>query len=129
MTEKLVGYALLSVGIIIIVYSAVNVVNVFSKRSSPVTPLNLPGISLDMSKLVGGDITPEQKRQLENADLRAEIVKPELLNQPFNLVAHLFLMGFIASVGFKIASLGVMLVRPIKVTLKESSKNQKLSPG
>lgn len=129
MTEKILGYLLITVGVAIIVYSAINVVNVFSKRSSPVKPLNLPGISLDMSKLVGGDITPEQKTQLENADLRAEIVKPELLNQPLNLAAHLFLMGFIASVGFKIASLGVMLVRPIKVTLKESSKNQKLSPG
>ncbi|MBU0569957.1 hypothetical protein KKB40_04215, partial [Patescibacteria group bacterium] len=58
-----------------------------------------------------------------NGDQKAmssELVKPELINQPLNLSAHLFLMSFLVNAGFKIASLGNQLLRPIRVKLKES---------
>ena len=51
------------------------------------------------------------------------LVSSSLINQPLNLIANLLLMGFIASAGFKIAHLGVMLVRTIKVKVKEEKKS------
>lgn len=110
MSEKILGYLLLVVGVLIIVYAALNVYGVFTKKAKPFDVFNLPGISLDLGGLVGN--------QLPTGPAKSELITPEILNQPLNLAAHLFLMGFIANIGFKIASLGVMLVRPIKVKLK-----------
>ncbi|MFV1917618.1 MAG: hypothetical protein ACC618_04035 [Patescibacteria group bacterium] len=122
MTEKVFGYLLLVIGLVVIVYSVFSVFNVFTGKSQAVDLFQLSGISLDLSSLVAGEIP-------SGGSTQAEIVPPELINKPLNVATHLFLMGFVASVGFKVASLGVMLVRPIKVKLKEDqSSNPKVPP-
>jgi hypothetical protein len=117
MTEKILGYFLLIVGIMIIFFTAINVYNVFNKKTKPIDILNLPGISLDLSSLAGG--------QLPTGAAKPELIAPEVLNQPMNLALHLFFMGFISTIGFKIASLGVMLVRPIKIKLRTQEDKPK----
>lgn len=121
MREKVIGYSLLTVGILIILYSAFSVYSVFNKKQNPVDVFNLPGISLDLSGLVGGDLSPEEKALMKekNVNTRAELISPEVLNTPLNYTFHILFMGFIASIGFKIANLGTLLIRPIKVNLKE----------
>jgi hypothetical protein len=69
---------------------------------------NLEGISLDLGDFVEGSV-----------NTKAQLISPEVLNTPLNYTFHILFMGFIASIGFKIASLGVMMVRPIKVNLKD----------
>jgi len=48
------------------------------------------------------------------------------ISAPLNSFAHLVLMMFIGSIGFKISSLGTMLVRPVIVKLK--AKNLQINP-
>lgn len=119
--EKVIGYSLLTVGILIIFYAAFSVYSVFTKKQNPASVLNLPGISLDLSGLVGSDLSPEERALMKerNVNTKAELISPEVLNTPLNYTFHLLFMGFIASVGLKIANIGTMLVRPIKVNLKE----------
>ncbi len=123
MDNKIVGYLLLVVGIIIIIFSSFSVYSVFTGKTQPVQLFNSEGISLDLGDLMGGQ-SAEQMAQLndDQKPMSSELVKPELINQPLNLSAHLFLMSFLVNAGFKIASLGNQLLRPIKVKLKESAE-------
>lgn len=111
MTEKIIGYILLVAGVLMIVVPVFNVYSVYTGKAQPIEPLKLKGVSLDLSSATGGQIPASP-----------ELLSSEQLNEPLNLVSHLLLMGFIASAGFRIAKLGTMLVRPIKVALKEAPK-------
>jgi hypothetical protein len=113
MSEKIIGYILLLFGLLIIFYSVFSAYEVFNKKSKPVDLFSFPAISMDYSKLIQG--APP------NADMKQELIAPAILNEPTNYIAHLLLMGFIATAGYKIASIGTMLLRTIKVNLKEES--------
>ena len=115
-TEKIIGYFLMLVGVITILLATISVFQTFTGQTNPITPFNFDAISMDMSKLVD--------QALAGANLKQELISSDLLNHPMNLIAHLLLMGFIVAVGYKIASLGVMLVRPIKVKLREEKQTQ-----
>lgn len=63
-------------------------------------------------------------KELRDAGIRIppssqEIISGEMVNQPLNLFTHIFFMGFLSSIGMKVASVGVMLLRPIVVKVKE----------
>jgi|SRR3989344_5103403 len=114
MSEKIIGYLLVFVGLVIMGVSSFSVYSVFSGRSKPVNLFNLPGVGLDLGSFgapEGMPVGPSTKTELVSADV---------INQPMNLFGHILLMGFILNLGFRISSLGVQFVRPIKVTLKES---------
>lgn len=125
MSEKIVGYILLVFGIFLIVIALFRVYQVFTGQSKAYSLFNLPGISLDLSQVMGLDLPPEQKKSLDPKNFKTDLVSPEVLNQPLNLFFHILFMGFIANIGFKISSLGVQLLRPIKVNLRESSQVSK----
>jgi len=108
-TNKIIGYLLLVVGLGIIAYSAINVFNVFKGRTQPFDLFSFSSISLDFSDLTGDQPLPE------GVNLEQELIEKDLLNQPINLIAHLMLMGFFSTIGFKIAQLGTTLARTIKV--------------
>ena len=109
MSERVVGYFLLVVGVIVILFSAISVYNAFIKKSLPINFFDLQGVTLQADKQVG---IPEM-----------EILPKSSINGVVNLVAYLALMSFMGGVGYKIASLGVGLLRPIVV----KSKNPPLS--
>ena len=127
MTERVSGFALLAVGIAIIVLAAFSVFNVFSGRSEPVSPFSFPAVSLDASSLIGSDAPPEAREALRASGQtpKLELIPADILNKTSNTLAHLLLMGFIASIGYKIGSLGAMLARPVIVKLK--TKNGEIS--
>ena len=114
-SNKIIGYLLLAFGIFAIAFSALNVYDVFKGKAKPFALFKFDPIALDFSKFV--EETPQ------NPSVKQELIASDLLSQPVNYIAHLLLMGFIASAGFKIASLGIMLVRTIKVNLKEEKEN------
>lgn len=122
MTEKFLGYTLLLLGIIIIIASAVSVFFVFTKQSQPATLFNFPGITMDLSQILAGNL-PEQLRDsgMTLPPIKQEIVTSDMVNTPMNLIFHTIMMGFIASAGMKLAQIGTMLVRSIDVHLKESA--------
>jgi len=121
MTEKVVGYLLVFVGVLVMVAAMFNIYSIFVLKERPINLISMPAISLDMSNMVGAEVSPEQLESLKSqGKLTTELMSGEALNQPLNLAAHLFLVGFFLNSGFKLASLGVQFVRPIKVKLRES---------
>jgi len=111
MDTKIVGYILLIVGIILIIIAGTNVYLVFMGNAQPINLFQTVGVSLDLGELMGLNNLPGAN----NANLTQEIIDANSLNQMLNLTAHILLMGFVASVGYKLASLGTNLVRPIIV--------------
>lgn len=118
MTERVTGFILLTVGILIILFSAFGVYNVFSGRQKPFPLFNMPGISIDASSIVGSDLPPGASSSLKPGGSKIELVQAQVLNDSSNILAYLFFMGFVASIGYKIGALGAMLARPVVVKLK-----------
>lgn len=111
MTEKVIGYVLLTVGLLIIVFAAVNVFAVFTGQAQPVQLFHFQSVSLDLGSSLG---LPK------GTSPATELLSAKDLNQMSNIGAQLLLMGFLAGVGQKLAALGVDLIRPIVVKGKES---------
>ena len=101
MSEKISGYLLLLGGLIIIFYSAFSIYQVFTKQSQPIQLFSGEGIKVE----IPGSKAP------------SELIPADQLNEISNLTAHYLLMSFLVSIGFKISSLGVQLLRPIEVKL------------
>jgi len=119
-SDRILGYILFVFGILIIFYSAFNVYRVFTKAFEPVQLFNFQGIGLDAASLVGSDLPSEQKELLNKSggSTKMEIIPGSMINQMSNVLAHILLMGFLASIGYKVASLGIMMLRPVVVKLQ-----------
>jgi hypothetical protein len=112
--EKVIGYMLLATGVATIIFTLFSVYRVFTNQTPPVQLFDFSSINIDLGRALNLPVAPDQ-------DLSQELVESDMINHPMNIFAHLLLMGFVSTIGFKLASLGVMLLRPIKVHLKESS--------
>jgi len=141
MSEKVAGYLLLIAGVMIILFCGVNVYMVFTNKLEMVNVFRFPGIFIDSKQLVNtpeidtSELTDEQARMVESMienrekeDSQIEILPGVILNRTSNLIAHVVLMGFLASIGYKLASLGVLMLRPIVVKLKEK-KDEGAAPS
>lgn len=117
MSEKNIGYILLVVGILMILGAGLNVYLVFKNQLKPTQLFHTSGLQLNLSQLLGSAL-PVNVNGPVNANTSSQILSPELINDSSNLLFHFMLMGFIASIGAKIANIGVMLLRPIEVKLK-----------
>lgn len=120
MAEKFLGYFLLIFGILTIIFSVYNIYEVFTSKKDPVNIFNFEGISIDLNRLVATQTGVPSTRMDET-----ELISADIFNKPLNLVAHLFLMGFISNAGLKIAVIGTNLVRPINVKLQAKGVEQK----
>lgn len=119
MSEKIIGYLLLSAGLIIIVISALSAFSILTKSAQPVKFLNLSSISLDINQLLAGSLPAELRGQLPKIQgTPTELFPSSALNFTFNLTLHLLLLGFFVTIGYKISQLGIQLLRPINVQLK-----------
>lgn len=122
MNEKVAGYVLLVTGVVVMLVAGLSVYMVFTKRAEPVQLFTGAGISLDLSSL-GGNLNALNNAGVNNPKSQtkpADIIPAALLNDTSNLFAHVFLMSFLASIGFKLATLGVQMLRPIVIKLKAS---------
>lgn len=127
MTEKVLGYILLGAGVFTLLFAAFNIYQVFTKQIRPVQVFNLKGISLDTSKIMENSLPPEFAGLMQsNKPSSQEIIPAQMLNDSSNLFAHLLFMGFIASIGVKLATIGTQLIRPIVVKLRttETTENK-----
>lgn len=114
MNEKLLGYILLIFGIAVIFFAGFNVYMVFTKQMPPIQLFSFPSVGLDASALM--DTKPAA-----GTAPKLEILPANVLNDTSNIFAHMFLMGFIATLGHKIASIGAQLVRTIEVQVRGKS--------
>lgn len=101
MSEKISGYLLLVIGLIIILISAFQVYQVFTGAQAPLSLSNSSGVS---ASLMPG--TPP-----------VELIPAADINELANITLTYLLMTFLVTVGYKISSLGVQLLRPIEVKL------------
>jgi hypothetical protein len=134
LTNQLLGYGLLFLGIFIMFFSSLQVYLVFTKRVSPVRFFNFPPITFDAASLVpqvgeridlsqfvnlpgmqGVDLSRLQQNDTKVQPKQFELFSAAMLNDPANLGATVFLYGFVLNVGYKLAGLGVQLVRVIVV--------------
>jgi hypothetical protein len=116
MTEKIIGYILLALGIIIILSAGVSVFSVLTRSSKPIQFIPAAAVTSEASVPKTQTI---QGVEVQMPSINEMVgISADSLVFITNLTIHLFLMGFIVNVGFKVASLGVQLVRPIIVDLK-----------
>ena len=101
--EKVVGYVLLAIGIAMIFFSVYQMVQVFTGASPPPNLFNFSDIRLTMPG--------ETESSL--------LISGEELNKLVAMVFWYMLMFFVMYAGGKIASLGVNMIREIKVEVKE----------
>jgi hypothetical protein len=110
-SEKIIGYLLLGGGIFLIVFAAVSVYWVFTDQIQPYDFVKSSSsvISIPLQLVPGAKPT-----QLPlNIDQILPVAKLT------NTTLHIMLMGFLASVGSKLAHIGTSLVRPIVVKTRE----------
>ena len=127
MSEKIVGYGLLVLGLLIICLSIFSVFAVFTGMFEPAQLFNLEGVSVsfDVGKMIGSSLPPEFSSQLPQQEAqKVEPISADLLNGSLNLFFHLFLMGFVMGGGYKIALIGTQLVRTITVKLNYKGQEE-----
>ncbi len=114
-SEKTIGYSLLILGLIAIFYSTFSVYTVFTGMNQPFNLFSFDAIKIDLSKFI--------IQSPSEAELTQDIVPSDVLNKPMNYIGHLMLMGFLASAGLKVATIGTTMLRPIKVKVTEQKKS------
>ena len=117
MQERIVGYLLLVIGLIVIAFSSFSIYQVFTRSSQPIQLFDLKALNIDASSLLGNDTVKLNR----NENLKLEIISKEDLDKTFNVIAHVILMTFFVNVGARVASLGISLIHPIKVVSKQNA--------
>jgi hypothetical protein len=102
-TEKIIGYVLLALGVILLIFSIFEMVNVYYGYTPPPKLFDIGDISLPLGE-TGSSVSLIQGTQV---------------SQLPNLFFWFILMGFVLLAGGKIASLGVSMIKDIKVEIKE----------
>lgn len=123
----LIGYLCLLLGFVIIAVDVFQTYRVFTKQAQPPQIFDFEGIKLDLAKLspslpMSDSVKKLMKDnnvnmvQLGNAPSEpTEILPPEVINDMSNFGIFMFLAGFGLNLGFKVASIGVKLIRPIYI--------------
>lgn len=107
MTEKIIGYVLIVVGVAVIIVCGLNVFDLLTNKTVPVEYIKPVAVS---SIIAPGNLaTPSLPSMLGIGD--------NDLGKLLNLAIQLLILGVIIKIGFHLASLGTMMVRPIVVDL------------
>lgn len=104
--ERIVGYVLLGIGLILIFFSIYEMITVFTGASPPPKLFNFSDIYFPAA----GEAEPKL------------MIAGEELNKLVAMAFWYLLMFFIMWAGGKIASLGINLIKEIKVEVKEPLK-------
>lgn len=128
-TDKIIGYIFLSAGVLLILTALFLAFNLLSGKSKPPTVFNVeaPTINLPTNNLklqlpentklpAGTTLTQEGSETPQGF----KVIPDEVLNGSLNIGLSYLLFMFIASSGAKLASIGVSMVKDIKVTVKEA---------
>ena len=122
MSEKIVGYALLFLGLLLILITLISGYNLFTKATQPIQFFKFDEIAITIPNSVETSGT--------QLDLSQKITLPNTIEGPLNMATHLFFLSFFVSVGAKIASVGTQLIRPIVVKAKsEEKKSNPIATG
>jgi hypothetical protein len=112
--ERLTGFILLFVGLLLIIGALHLVYCVFTGITSPPEMFKIQSISLSIPSGTGSPVS-------------IELLSGEVVSKFVNMTVWYILMLFVLSAGGKIAGLGVELLRVIKVVVKGSDKTDTFS--
>ncbi len=114
MTERTIGYILLVTGIIVMIYSTFQIIAVFTGKTKPVqiVKYDKPTKS-SLSEELLGDLQ-------KNSPSMPELFDAESLNEIINLSVYYLIMQLLLGLGFKFSTLGVSMLRPIVVQVKNT---------
>ena len=113
MQEKVLGYFFLFLGIALILFAALRVYVVYTTKAEPIQLID-PQSNLGFNLSLPNEITGQ------NMKVPVQMGQLQPMITLINNFVYLIFMGFFASIGFKIAMLGVNLIRPIVIKAKES---------
>lgn len=119
--RDIVGYLLIVIGVGIILASLWNGYSIFKGTTKPVALFSLPGISMDLTKSIASQLPEAQKAMLPPTKPE-EVIPAKSVNDPLNLFTHIFLLGFFATIGSKIAMIGIDLTRPYVIKVRPPEK-------
>lgn len=133
MTEKITGYTLLAIGIIIMIFAAIQIIMVFTGKAQPI------GI-FTMEKDEPAPTKPAEQQAMSQEELMKKIqtgdyssllanssgfgglgIDATSINKMLNLTIYYLIMQFLLGLGYKLASLGVQMVRPLKIEVQRNS--------
>lgn len=122
MDTKTTGYIFLGIGIFIMVFSVVLVILAFTNIIHP-SYFSIPKstYSTTTSNIALNSLNATGQPNLSALLPSLNILPPGVLDNALNLSAHFFLMTFIGGFGYKLAMIGVNLIRPI--VIKAGGKN------
>jgi hypothetical protein len=118
---KIIGYPLLIFGLVLIVLSLFSVYQVLTSRAKPVVLFNQSSISFDPGSLLAGQLPSG----IKTPSSQVELLSAATINDMLNLTFHVVLMSFVLSVGTKIATIGIQLIRPVEVKLRANEPQSK----
>ncbi len=104
-TEEIIGYVLLGAGLIFILLAAYNVYTIFTGVSAPPEVFKMKSIVLNVNNNAGGTNS-------------VELVSGKVASKFMDMSVWYILMFFLVQAGSKIASLGIQMVKKIKVIVK-----------
>lgn len=116
MREQILGYFLMSIGIVIMGISVYQVFQIFTNQTLPVMIFKDEAPTASSINPIEALTNTEELTKMQTQLLSQMFDKQ--LNKSMNLAASSFVMYFVMLFGFRLASLGVMLVRPIVVKVK-----------
>ena len=131
MSEKTSGYFLLIVGILIMIFAASQIIMVFTDRAKPMQLFQAD----ENSTSSPNSFNPQELlKQFQNQDSSQspfqtqmpsiQLINTNALNKILNLTVYYLIMQFLLGFGFKLASLGIQLLRPIVVEMKHKNFEQ-----
>ena len=112
--EKIIGYSMLGVGILLMIFASFQIILTFTGKARPIKIFeSAPKENLQ---------NDTNNLDMSNPDkLLEQIIDPSVINQMLNLMVYYFIMQFLLGLGYKLASLGVQMIRPLKISI---DKNQ-----
>ncbi len=113
MNTKTTGYIFLGIGIFIMAFTVVLVILAFTNIIHP-TYFSVSPKSTS-SPIPNTDLNSVNATGQPNLSALMPSFPPGVLDNALNLSAHFFLMSFIGGFGYKLAMIGVNLVRPIVI--------------
>src|SRR3990167_7172786 len=112
--EKIIGCSMLGVGILLMIFASFQIILTFTGKARPIKIFeSAPKENLQ---------NDTNNLDMSNPDkLLEQIIDPSVINQMLNLMVYYFIMQFVLGLGYKLASLGVQMIRPLKISI---DKNQ-----
>ncbi len=124
--EKITGYILIVLGLCIVCMAGWNGLMVFTGKADPIRifissplPTNTPSIP----QFSGPSNEVIASLQPMLSSLVGQTMGPNM-EKPINITIHFLILGFFVTIGFRIASIGAMLVRSITYKIKEVVSEQ-----